>query len=783
MSEKTFNIDQAKSVVILTAVLVLTVTWAISAAGWTKGLNVLTFVGLGVILIGLMLARSLLPGLIAHIFSLIIGVAWSFWVTSRLLPAHYTWLERWQNLLFRLNYWYNQAVQGGTSYDNLMFILQMGVIVWATGYLMIWFVFRSRRVWLAIIPGGLVLLINLYYAPVDITSWFLFYLLLSFVLVIRFNLFNQEIKWRSEGVFFRPDISFDFLRDGLIFSVLLVALAWLAPPVVDAKSLEFLAEFQGNWRDLQSEWNRLYADLNYRETSAVGTFGPSLTLGGPRRLTDQPVMDVRVDGLGRYWRAAVYDEFTGEGWHSNDRETANFGEGESPTLPVFEARQPVTQTYTFYRDGAVVLYAMANPINLDRSTRARFNALPDELVMQAAAQLEWSGYGGPWAEEITYIRSNATVDSGESYQVVSAASQASETQLRTAGTDYPAWVTERYLQLPSRITERTRQLARELTATYDNPYDQAVAVERYLRGAITYNEKIAAPPPGVDKVDYVLFTSKEGYCDYYASSMIVLLRSVGIPARLAAGYARGVFNSELNAFHVVNADAHSWVEVYFPRYGWIEFEPTAAQPIILRPTSQENDAGFAAGANLAENSPGPNPRPDRPENIPIDAESFGIGDLPFTISIPWLGSSISIPRSMINSSLLIGVVALSLGIITVGLWGRRQLTKPVESIDALYQHMVRLAGWMGVSRRPWQTPYEHAAVLQHNLPGYEQEVGAIATEYVYQTFSRHPAPLAGRPVRLNSVVGESKLAWSRLRSAMLKTAIRRHLPGWLGGKK
>lgn len=782
MTEKNFSIDQAKSVVILTAALVLTVTWAIGAAGWTKGLNVLTFVGLGVILIGLMLARSLLPGFIAHIFSLIIGIAWSFWVTSRLLPAHYSWLERWQNLVFRLNYWYSQAVQGGTSYDNLMFILQMGIIVWAMGYLMIWFVFRSRKVWLAIIPGGLVLLINLYYAPVDITSWFLFYLLLSFVLVIRFNLLNQEIKWRAEGIFFRPDISFDFLRDGLIFSVLLVALAWLAPPVVDAKSLEFLAEFQGDWRDLQADWNRMYADLNYRDTATVGSFGPALTLGGPRRLTDQPVMDVSVSGLGRYWRAAVYDEFTGEGWRSNDRETANFGEGESLALPLFEARQPVTQTYTFYRDGAVVLYAMSNPISLDRSAKARFNALPDELVMQAA-QLEWSGFEEPWAEEITYIRSNATVDSGENYQVVSAVSQAGEGQLRAAGTDYPAWVTARYLQLPGSITERTRQLAQELAAGYDNPYDRTVAIERYLRAEITYNEKIAAPPPGVDKVDYILFTGKEAYCDYYASSMIVMLRSLGIPARLAAGYARGTFNSELNAFHVVNADAHSWVEVYFPHYGWIEFEPTAAQPLIIRPTTQENDAGFAAGANPAENSMGPNPRSERPENIPIDDESFGLGDLPFTITIPWLGSSISIPRSMVSRGLLIVVGALGLGLIAGGLWVRRQLTNSGESIDLLYLQMVRLAGWMGVTRWPWQTPYEHAGVLQRNLPGYEREVGAITGDYVYQTFSRPATAVISHPATPHAVSGESNLAWSRLRSAMLKTAVRRRLPKWLSGKK
>ena len=779
--ERTVTIDQAKSVVFLTAALVMAATWAVGATGWTKGLNSLTFVGLGVVLIGMMLARSILPGLAAHLFSLIIGLAWSFWVTSRLLPAHYTWLERWQNLVFRLNYWYSQAVQGGTSYDNLMFILQMGVIVWIMGYLMIWFVFRSQKVWLAVVPGGLVLLINLYYAPKDITSWFLFYLLLSFVLIIRFNLLKQETKWRAEGVFFRPDISFDFLRDGLIFVLLLLAVAWMTPPIVDAKSVEFLEEFQGTWRDVQAEWNRLYADLNYRETQTVGTFGPSLTLGGPRRLTDTPVMDVQVDGIGRYWRAVVYDEYTGEGWRSNDRETGSLEATPSMSLPNFEARMPITQTYTFYRDGAVVLYAMSNPISLDRSAKVRFNALSDEQVMQAS-ELDWLGYGEPWGEEITYIRSNATVDSSESYRVVSAVSQATVEQLQAAGDEYPTWVTERYLHLPDTITQRTRQLARDLTKMYDNPYDKAAAVERYLRAEISYNERIAAPPPGVEKVDYILFSAKEAYCDYYASSMVVMLRSLGIPARMAAGYARGTFDSEMNAFHVINADAHSWVEVFFPRYGWVEFEPTSAQPVIIRSTARENNAPFAAGSQPNDGLPDGSQLLERPENIPIDEENFAAGSIPFTINLPWLGTAISVPRSMVGGGAIVVGGVILVGLIVFGLWGYRQMKEPDGDISALYRQMVRWAGWMGVARLPWQTPYEHAAVLQHNLPGYEQEVKTITDEYVRDTYSHYHGTTieAGSAAQFSAVL-ERNLAWTRLRSEMLKRTIKHRWPTRLGG--
>lgn len=769
-----FRLDEAKSVVFLAVLLVMTVTWAVGSTGWTRGLNIVSFVGLGVVLIGMMLARSILPGLVAHLFSLVIGVGWSFWVTSRLLPAHYSWLERWQNLVFRLNYWYSQAIQGGTSYDNLMFILQMSVILWAMGYLTIWFIFRSRRVWQAIIPGGLVLLINLYYAPKDITTWFLVYLLLSLLLVIRFNLLNQESKWRAEGVFFRPDISFDFFRDGLIFSVLVIALSWITPPVVDARSLGVFDEFQGAWRDLQAEWNRLYADLNYRDVQTVGTFGQTLRLGGPRRLTDEPVMDVKVSGIGRYWRAVVYDEYTGIGWRSTDDETAAFGPRGGVSLPIFEARQPVTQTYTFYRDGGLVLYAMSNPVSLDRSARVHFNALSGDQALQTELA-GWSG-GEPWAEEVTYIRSNAAVDSAESYQVVSLASRATIEQLQTAGANYPTWVTERYLQLPESITERTRRLALDLTAPYDNPYDKASAIERYLRTEIRYNEKIAAPPPGVDKVDYILFTKKEAYCDYYATSMIVMLRSLGIPARLAAGFAQGEYNSELEAFHVINANAHSWVEVFFPRYGWIEFEPTAAQPTIIRPTGLENEGSFAGGAVPPGSTPGLEERPDRQENIPIDDENI-VGGAPFIIGLPWFGARIAVPQAAVRGGALAVGAALLVALVGAGWWGRRQFTKPAENIPLLYRQMVRLAGWMGLAPRPWQTPYEHATLLHRRLPGYRREIDAITTEYVAETFGR-PLPVGRHAARYAAVL-EINSAWARLRPAMLKLAVKRRLPAWL----
>ena len=765
------NLDNAKSVLFLTAALVMITTWGVAATGWTKGMNMLTFVGIGSILIGLMLARSSLPGLVAHLFSIVIGIGWSFWVTSRLLPAGYTWLERWDNLAMRLYNWYLTALQGGVSYDNLMFILQMSVIVWAVGYLAVWFIARSGKPWAAVVPGGLVLLINLYYAPKDISTWFVLYLIVSLLLIVRFNLFEQESRWRRQGVFFRPDINYDFLRDGFIFSLLVVGLAWLAPPVVDAKSIEVLDEFQGSWRDMQNDWNRLFADLNYRDRATYDSFGSSLTLGGARQLSDDPVMDVQVSGIGRYWRAAVYDYYSGDGWVTRDEDRTGFGPDESLALPVFEMREPVTQTYTYHRDNATVLYAMSNPVALNITARVNYNELPGELVTQEAAIPGWTAAGAPWVEEITYIRSNATVDKDESYSVVSLTSRAPIDQLQTAGSNYPVWVLERYLNLPPSITDRTVQLARDITAPYDNNFEKAQAIERYLRNNLTYNEAISAPPAGLDKVDYILFTSREAYCDYYATSMIVMLRSLGIPARLAAGFAQGTFNSEKGAFEVRNRDAHSWVEVYFPTYGWIEFEPTAAQPNIIRPTANERGDAFAAGSLIPDPPTDLGDGPDtNPENIPIDDEVVAGGELPFGISLPFLGSSRAGAMGG-GAVVIIGGIAL-----LFGAWWWRQRNLPeyqakAKSSFALYHQMVRLAGWMRLPLRPSQTPFEHATLLQRNLSRRQDSVQTIVDEYVHHAYSRHGSASP------DSITAAQ--AWHHLRPEMLKQSVIRRLPEWV----
>jgi len=136
-----------------------------------------------------------------------------------------------------------------------------------------------------------------------------------------------------------------------------------------------------------------------------------------------------------------------------------------------------------------------------------------------------------------------------------------------------------------------------------NPYDKAKAIEAYLRTNYPYDLDVPAPPEGQDVADYFLFDLQKGYCDYYATTMVVLARASGLPARFVSGYAPGSYDAPNAEYVIRELDAHSWVEIYFPEIGWIEFEPTASIAEIERtvddPALPENqNANEVAASSL-----------------------------------------------------------------------------------------------------------------------------------------------------------------------------------------
>ena len=159
------------------------------------------------------------------------------------------------------------------------------------------------------------------------------------------------------------------------------------------------------------------------------------------------------------------------------------------------------------------------------------------------------------------------------YEGISILPVARPAQARLAGRNYPEEIRETYLQLPLNLDPRIPELARKISAGANNPYDQSIAMENYLRTHFAYTLNLTGKP-GADPLAHFLFETKAGHCEYFASAMAVMLRTLGIPTREVNGFLPGEYNDLAGDYIVRASDAHSWVEAYFPRSGWITFDPT-----------------------------------------------------------------------------------------------------------------------------------------------------------------------------------------------------------------
>jgi protein-glutamine gamma-glutamyltransferase len=155
--------------------------------------------------------------------------------------------------------------------------------------------------------------------------------------------------------------------------------------------------------------------------------------------------------------------------------------------------------------------------------------------------------------------------------------------VRLAGEDYPPEITSTYLQLPLRLDPRIPDLARKMTATGQNPFDKAIAMQYYLQKNYGYTLNLSGSP-GRDPLAYFLFESRAGHCEYFASAMAIMLRTLGIPSREVNGFLPGEYNDLAGDYIVRASDAHSWVEAYFPGSGWVTFDPT--------PPGNDSSSGF-----------------------------------------------------------------------------------------------------------------------------------------------------------------------------------------------
>jgi len=629
-----------------------------------------------------------LVGLLGEIWHWLLGEGWRLenggW---RLAGPSLDWMavslaltELWADisiLLGRGREWVLGLVAGNPAFDPVATALLWSLAMWAVAVWAGWTVRRRHQPLQGIAPAGALLVATFSYAGTKLTA-LLTLLGTTLLLMAMVRHDARERRWWTARIEFTSDIWKDLAVAAALVSLALVVTAALTPSISVRKIVELAQQLTAEREEeteLVAKSLGLEAQPNPDRPSSSGvrpndvprrhsiSFRPQLSrqvvmvirtsdlwpgLSESRIVpADRDLLDLSEPPWRYYWRSMVYDHYTGHDWATSQTKRVKYEAGEPAILEDMPFHRVVRQTVQVIGDLDEMLHVAGPLVTADQDFNVAWRSHEDTFVVSTKAT---------------------------TYRADSLVPIAGEEQLRSAGSDYPEWVQDRYLALPDRVPDRVLALARDLTATEPTPYDRALAIESYLR-TFSYTLDVPLPPFDRDVADYFLFDLQRGHCDYYATTMVVLARAAGLPARLVIGYASGTYDADDARYLVTEADAHAWVEVYFPEYGWVEFEPTAGRPPIER---------------LAESDLIEWPEPEEPLEPAVT-------ELSKVAQFWWLGV-----LGGLAVATLVGIVWWAADV-----W-RLRLLAPAAAVATLYRRLQRHGRRLAVPMREGDTPYEFA---------------------------------------------------------------------------
>ena len=487
----------------------------------------------------------------------------------------------------RLTLWIHNAGTSTLIIDPGITSLVWGLALWLVAIWAAWWVRRKEALGVGLLPATTLLVYNVYYTN---SKNGIYWLVLTGGGWIFLQALDSYLKARRRWQAHRMgQTEIEPLLAVIVIST--AAGLMLAGGLIPSVSIQKISDtFQHIFQGQQDK--NLAESLGLQQTPAVihqeVSDAPGLSethaIGPGPQLSQEVMMYVTVDGyqpppppdvllhanivvpeVRYYWRSQTFDSYNGHVWVANTAQTQEIAANASyhpglTTLP---------KNYQTVRQHIQRLQPM------DGALFVAGDLLRSEQLSIAA----WRASG-----DLVDARTNA-----DTYTADSRIQSVSVGQLRLAGKNYPDSI-QNYLSLPDELPERVRDLAVSLTIDQPTSYDQVMAIQNYLR-QFPYSLQVPGSPVNRDVADYFLFDLQKGYCDYFATTMAVMVRAVGIPARLVTGFSNGAYDYNTNRFVVVQANAHAWVEVYFPGIGWVEFEPTTNQlpfPRLGETTSQNN---------------------------------------------------------------------------------------------------------------------------------------------------------------------------------------------------
>lgn len=719
-------------------------------------------------LLGYVLARSSLGVVRSHLLGATVGASLLLLFTGSALQPDIglvpTSLDQLGDTMVLLNLQVVDDLEAMRLEENPVLavvpFLILGGICWTTAQFSTFSVFRYVRGGPAVMATGAVLFLNIglrsFVGEADRLSPLLqlaLFSALAMLLLMRLQLTHQGYQWARRHIADTGEVARLFLRTGTAFVIIAVVgastLTITATTKVDPPSTD---QFDDVLNDLGSQIADWLPAIGVPPKSDQPTSIPdSLTV---QNRWDEPqgvAFRARVPGglAGNYWFLNARAQFDGWTWRDDvDSQVsaaanARFGRERRSTLGKVELEgieviiEGFDRTKNVLSPASPYLVSAATFIN---STDGGDNVANLEFQNDSTVVDEYSVSALAWA----YDDSPRALTAADLMQAEG--DDADPRYLQGAGSDEASG-------------ERTRRLADRIERNHDTRYERVVAVQNRLRGMAYSTDLGSLCADGSLNIPECLLEHEQGFCQYYASTMVMVLREMDIPARLVEGYLPGVQQEEDGFLQVDRVAFHAWVEAYFPGFGWIRFDPTP-------PTQQLLDAG-SQGTEFDQGEEPPDSRPT------FGLESFGpddsLGPEITEEPVPEEGClDCEPPDDGAVIALIVGGGIAGLLLVSVfGLLFYRLRRLPGGNGALAYSGIVSLATRLGYGPHPAQTEYEYASSLGETLPTVRDDLYVVADSRVQTTYGRQLLD-AGRQSQL-------RRAYSRIRTALLRLSIgRRH---------
>ncbi len=714
---------------LLCLALIAATGWAVLAADWVQG-------GGGAIVVATLSVVEAALLTQAHAPRIATALAAPLLALAAIVPTTLAAMPRLpgQTTGVVAGHYIRALFTGLSSTHDWDFTVGLSAILFVCGYWLGWMALREHRGVLAVVPIFSVLATNVVNAtkqgPIALPETVAVGLAIAVVAVAHLG--SLDKRWAASQITAFDGLRWRFGTSAAGVAAILTLVALLLPPV---STTDLSAKLFPSGRGIGAG-QRINTPAGASGAAAIG-FSPSVVPGGPLISVPRTVFTYTDDTPAPVDFSVANDTVFDKGnWYGPARGAP--GPGGTTWAGIDFTAGPLPRDNSLSDGGAgsheTAVHAdiRLDPGATGNEALAPFAGEPEAINDQGTAFGTAVGTVSDASPLLTVDSVQLTLGIQVGTEITSTGliSTATEAQLRAAGTNYPAW-TGQFTELSDDSThgvEAIQALAKAWTVGTSNQYDKAIAIEQRLRSApfqYTLNPHQLAGA-SLWPVVYFLTVSHRGYCQYFASAMGSMLRSLGIPTRLVSGFGPGATVdangpqalNRVQTQSVTTTDAHTWVEAYFPTYGWIPFEPTP-------PSSQGNYQPFARGLAAVSGATVPAGPVTTPPTTPVTPHGFP-GQDP-NVSPAGTGSA-GVPVAVVITLAVLGAVVLLLVVAILWLLLPRSLTGAWKRVEAL-------GVISGVARHYAETHRAYAARLARVRPGAGSALRELAAVTARAEFS------------------------------------------------